>query len=449
MSIRRLRTLAGLLAVAFAAALPQGAIAQPDTGQANFTRYVALGDSLTAGFVSGSLVQNYQRNSYPALIHRQATGRTSGFEQPLVTAPGIPAILRLNSLAPSITPVAGQGQPANLNLPRPYDNMAVPGADSDDLLRTTSGGLHDLILRGQGFSQLQQGLSLNPTFVTLWIGNNDALGAATSGIVIDGVTLTTLDQFTTNYLTAVGAIRQVGARYATATIPDVTTIPFVTTVPRDINLGGQVFRLHGPNGPLANDDYVLLTASSLIPQGFGIPTAIGGRGPLPDSAVLSASEVATIRNRVNGFNQVIRTSAQANGAALFDAAALLQRAATTGVNIGGVNYTNRFLLGGIFSYDGVHPTDLGYAVIANEFIAAINDTYGAEIPPVNLYPFIFGPPAFPTGASPAGGDFTVEEIVLTDAAWQGLRPIVDADKADKPEKANNGPKKPRRRGPRK
>ena len=52
--------------------------------------------------------------------------------------------------------------------------------------------------------------------------------------------------------------------------------------------------------------------------------------------------------------------------------------------------TSAFLTGGLFSYDGVHPTAFGYAYIANIFIDAINDKYGGEIPPVNLYPFVFG-----------------------------------------------------------
>jgi lysophospholipase L1-like esterase len=433
MNAKSLRTVAGLLAAAALAVAPQAVQAQPNTGSANFSKYVALGDSITAGFNSGSLVVNYQRNSYPALIYRQATGNTTGFEQPTVSSPGIPNILRLNALLPNVSlgPVPGQGVPTNLNLPRPYDNMAVPGADVHDLLFTTSGGLHDLILRGQGFSQIQQGLSLNPTFVTLWIGNNDALGAATGGIVNDN-TLTPLADFQAKYTAAVGAILSRNAKYATATIPDVTTLPFVTTVPKVINLPSGPFTLHGPQGPLQAGDFVLLTASTLIPQGFGVPEGIGGRGPLPDSVVLSAAEVATIRARVAGFNAIIRSTAQANNAALFDAEAVLRQAATTGINIGGVTYSSRFLTGGIFSYDGVHPTDLGYAYIANQFIEAINEKFGAGIPPVNLYPFIFGPPAFPTGASPAGGDFDVAQIVLTEEAWQSLRSVVDADKADKP-----------------
>ena len=74
-----------LLALALAVATTTAAFAQVD-----FSRYVAIGDSLTAGFASGGLVQTVQVNSYPALIHRQATGSDTGFEQPLVTPPGIP-----------------------------------------------------------------------------------------------------------------------------------------------------------------------------------------------------------------------------------------------------------------------------------------------------------------------------------------------------------------------
>ena len=35
-----------------------------------------------------------------------------------------------------------------------------------------------------------------------------------------------------------------------------------------------------------------------------------------------------------------------------------------GYMVGGINLTNAFLSGGLFGYDGVHPTDLGYLVMA-------------------------------------------------------------------------------------
>jgi hypothetical protein len=126
-----------------------GAAAAQNTGSASFTRYVAMGDSLTAGFNSGGLVRDVQVNSYPALIWRQATGGAGGFEQPLVSQPGIPPLLILTGLTSAPTPRSSQnGSPLNLNLPRPYNNLAVPGADVRDAVVTATGGLHDLVLRG-------------------------------------------------------------------------------------------------------------------------------------------------------------------------------------------------------------------------------------------------------------------------------------------------------------
>src|SRR3954452_8349625 len=134
--MHRLKTLASALALAFLVA--GAAFGQTvNTGTANFTTYVALGDSLTAGFSSGALLRRYQVNSYPALIYREATGKTTGFEQPLVSNPGLGAgggVLVLQGLRPTvIVPTPDRGQPINLTLPRPYNNLAVPGATLHDL----------------------------------------------------------------------------------------------------------------------------------------------------------------------------------------------------------------------------------------------------------------------------------------------------------------------------
>ena len=56
-----------------------GAAAAQPTGSADFSRYVALGDSLGAGFISGGLVDEVQRHSYPSLIYQQLNGSLAGF----------------------------------------------------------------------------------------------------------------------------------------------------------------------------------------------------------------------------------------------------------------------------------------------------------------------------------------------------------------------------------
>jgi hypothetical protein len=62
--------------------------------------------------------------------------------------------------------------------------------------------------------------------------------------------------------------------------------------------------------------------------------------------------------------------------------------ATQGRNIGGLRFTSAFLTGGIFGYDGVHPTELGYGIVANEWISVINAN-GGNLPPVDLEPLVF------------------------------------------------------------
>jgi len=443
--MHRVKVLASLLALVL---LSAGAA----FGQADFTTYVAFGDSLTAGYSSSALSRTFQVNSYPALIYRQATGKTTGFEQPLISAPGISGldacnrpespiapcgILRLVSLgvAPTIVPTPGRGGPVNLNLPRAYNNIAVPGANVHDVLVTKFGGFHDVVLRNDprqaaAFTQLQEGLSLRPTFATLWIGNNDALAAATSGRVIEGVTLTPLDQFEADYRAIANAIAASGAKMAIANIPNVTSIPFVTTLSRFIPnpqtgqpaiINGQTVPLLGPNGPLQAGDFVLLTASSLLAQGFGIPAALGGNGQaLPDAVVLSAAEAATIRDRVNNYNAVIRAVANEKGAAFVDANTVLQNLATGGINVGGVTFTGAFLTGGVFSYDGVHPTAFGYAYIANLFIDAINDKFGNDIPPVNLFPFVFGTASAASSVSASIAADSLVPFVFSDGARRSL-----------------------------
>jgi lysophospholipase L1-like esterase len=451
MRANRIRTLTGALGAAASLLLPAAAAAQVDTGSANFTRYVALGDSLTAGFEAASLHVNAQNNSYPALIHRQATGGASGFQQPFISEPGIPGKLVLRTITasgiPVITPEPATGQPINLGAPA-YQNLAVPGADVHDVLATnaTAGGLHQIILRDKG-TQLQAALVQSPTFVTLWIGNNDVLGAATSGIVVEGVTLTPVAQFEADYRAITAAIAASGARMAIANIPDVTTIPFVTTVSRFVTLpNGVVFNLVGPEGPIGPNDFVLLSAAAAIQQGRGIPAQIGGAGPLGNEHVLSAAEVATIRARIAAYNAIIRAEATARGAAFVDINAALVDFAARGRNVGGILLTPAFLTGGIFSYDGVHPTSIGYGLVANEFIESINAQFDAEIPPANLAALMFAPG---TLASSAGGGKAMSfegllPFYFSPQAWNNLRWALRIPQTLAVDQ--NPPRRPRRRG---
>jgi len=410
------KILATLVAAVVLAAVPAGAV--------DFTTYVALGDSLTAGFSQGGLVETYQNYSYPKLLADQI-GATV-FEQPLVSDPGLPPILELQQLLPNpvIVPKSDTpGQPLNATYPAPYNNLGVPGASLYDLLFTTGdinnliagntdNVMHDLILRDGEHTALEQAIGLNPTFVTLWIGNNDILGAAVYATPIEGVTMTPVDNFQQMYQQALGALAQyTSADIVVINLPDVTAIPFVTTVKPYIELpDGTHVPLIGSKGPLPEDAYVTLGASSLLAQGIGIPVDLGGTGiPLPEDmqiiggqavpgVVLRQDEVAVINDRIAAFNQIIADTAAAVGAKVFDINTIFNRIAhEQHWGVGGLEISTDFLLGGIFGYDGVHPQKIGYGMVASELIDFLNTTYdlkklGEFIPNVNMYEIMTGSP---------------------------------------------------------
>lgn len=366
------------------------------TAGVDMGRYVALGDGLTAGFAAGSLHRDTQLGGYARLLAQQVRGASVAFEQPLMSDPGIPAVLQVRSsrlaTPPTLAllaPKAGLGSPINLTLPRPYDNLSVPGAKVGDVLRTStdSGGFHDLVLRGLG-TQVEQALLLEPTLVSLWVGLGDAVGAAISGIVLDGVTLTPTERFAADFNAIVQSLVAggVGAGVV-ATIPRPTDLPYVnaletvavdaaTGVPLEVD-AAQV-PLIGPEGPLSPRDFVLLTASRLLARGDGVPVSLGGSGvPLPDHAVLSRAEALQINRRVEEYNRVIRRAAADVGFAVVEAAALFEDWQRNGAGFGEGE-------GGLFSLDGVHPSRLGHALLTNAFIEAVNHTYEAEIEPLRV-----------------------------------------------------------------
>lgn len=366
--------------------------------QTNFTSYVALGDGLSAGFTNASLVEPHQRISFPALIARQAA--VAAFEQPLVADPGLPPELVLMSLIP---PVVGQkaatpGAPLRFDLARPYNNLGIPGSTVGDLLtRTTdAGGFHDLVLRGRG-TALLQGLSLRPTTLTLWTGTADVQSAVVGGRAVEGVTLTPVSAFRASLQSVVNAVKASGAFAVAANIPDVTALPYATTIrPIVVNpntgapvmVDGQTVPLLGPTGPLPSNSLVTLAASPLLLRGVGIPSSAGGTGqPLPDAVILDLAEASAIRERVVQLNQAISDICQAAGIPVLDLNAFFARVVSEGIVIGGVTLRSNFLTGGIFGYDGVSPTDLGSALIANEWIRLINER-GGQLPLIDLGPYL-------------------------------------------------------------
>ena len=167
----------------------------------------------TPAFVDSCWVKHGQTDSWPAIFARQAG--VSGFQQPIIGEPGLGPCQILTSLAPTFKYAPNTGKPENLTLPRPYDNLAIPGYLGASVVNcvTNTGNasvqqpLIDLVLRGSGATVLQQAASLKPTFFAIGVLGNELLGPATSGTVIDGVTLISKEAYAASYKTIVDTMK--------------------------------------------------------------------------------------------------------------------------------------------------------------------------------------------------------------------------------------------------
>ncbi len=228
------------------------------SGEADFTRYVALGNSLTAGYRDGALYTDGQNESYPSMIAAQMKFAGGGdFKQPLMPDNNGGLLLMGNVIANTKLYINDfiDGSPeiknANNNTPTtsvtdvltgPFNNMGVPGAKVSHLLASGYGNPAGIVAKTANpyfvrfassptTSVIADFKSQNPTFFSLWIGNNDALLYALAGADDTAETLTSVDNFTTYYNLLVSQIVATGAKGVIANIPDVTTIPSLTTVP--------------------------------------------------------------------------------------------------------------------------------------------------------------------------------------------------------------------------
>jgi phospholipase/lecithinase/hemolysin len=89
-----------------------------------------------------------------------------------------------------------------------------------------------------------------------------------------------------------------------------------------------------------------------------------------------------VQSTIASYNQVIQQQATAVGATLVDMHTYFGTL-QAGVSINGYTATTAFL-GGLFGLDGIHPTNTGYALLANQFIAALNAKFGSSIATVNV-----------------------------------------------------------------
>ena len=132
-------------------------------------------------------------------------------------------------------------------------------------------------------------------------------------------------------------------------------------------------------GTVNTDNVVnLITNYGLSQTLAGLFSVEGISLPLADKWVLLPSEQDEIKMATDAFNATIEATAAQAGLAFVDANSLLQQLFAGELTSGGFSPTSNLVTGGVFSLDGVHPTARGYALIANEFMRAIDATYGSN-----------------------------------------------------------------------
>lgn len=416
---------------------------QVASGSADFKTYIAVGNSLMAGYSDAALYHSGQVNSLPNIIAGQLQLAGSGpFVQPVVNseygiefpyfrpklvlgyAPdcnGVTSMVPIPAIGPR-DPLAPVGYPVN--------NMAIPGAKSFHLLYPGYAQLNPYYGRfatNPNNMVVQEFAPLNPTFFTLWLGDNDVLSYATSGGV--GDTLTSPAFFQQAMGGVVTALTANGAKGVMANIPDVTAIPFFTTVPYNglilsrqtlvdsINgamanlyqlpfryqLGQNPFLVADPTSPhplfkvrqMVAGEYVLLSVpqDSMKCFGMGIISKLTFMPwGIPSQYALTADEVAKVKDATTQYNQIIAGLATNFDLGLVDMNSKLMDI-QKGIVWDGIKMNTKFVTGGVFSLDGVHLNPRGCAVAANYFIDAINLKYGSTIPQVNItnYPGVIFP----------------------------------------------------------
>lgn len=233
-------------------------------GTANFSKYVALGDSFAAGYSDESLFMEGQKGAYPNVLAQQLVEAGGGEFKTPFASDNVGGLLFAGNMIVDkrlyfngTAPVRVAGTPTTEVTNRitgPFNNLGVPGAKSYHLVASGYGNVAGVpagtanpffarFATSNTTSPLADALAQSPTFFSLWIGGNDVLSYATSGGVgVDQTGNTNLATYRSTDITDPGVFASIfntvvnnltanGAKGVVANLPYVSTMPFFTTVP--------------------------------------------------------------------------------------------------------------------------------------------------------------------------------------------------------------------------
>ena len=369
-----------------------------------FSSYVAIGNSITAGYQSGGINDSTQRQSYARILansmgtqYHYASLAGRGCNPPLSN------VLTGTYFGPGSTSVTCDARSLG-SVTDILNNVAVPGARVLDPISSStvaSNALTTFILGGK--TQVQKALEAKPTFATIWIGNNDVLQAGLSGFLtpVPGVSpgiVSSQVQFQQSYDAMLKQLldSMPNLKGVLIAVLQVSGDPLVSSGDTLFKSAATKAFLNAATGKTVTVDpncsgstslVNILNLVAVIKAGTHPPliSCVAGVYPAPigDIFIFDAAEQVTLKAAIDGYNSYIAAKAAAIGFAYFDPNTILaaQRATNAIPRLPNFVAPNAgtVLFGSVISLDGVHPAAGGHVLIAQGLIATINAKYGTTL----------------------------------------------------------------------
>lgn len=228
---------------------------ETDPGNVDFSTFITIGNSLTAGMMDAALYDESQYYSLGAVLARQL--QPDAFNQPDIrsengyntlfsTDDQIFGRLKLDpSATPEVPSPTLNGDPITdyTGDRSALHNFGVNGIQVGDLLdpdlgvagSETFNRYYERFASEPGVSTiLGDAINADPTFFMLWIGSNDILRYITSGGT-NPDHLTDPADFQRDYRQVIESLmNQTSAKGLVATIPQILEVPLLTTIPYNV-----------------------------------------------------------------------------------------------------------------------------------------------------------------------------------------------------------------------
>ena len=232
---------------------PEIEVPAPSSGGLDLSNYLAIGNSLTAGFMDAGLYLEGQDQSTPAILAKQfmEVNPNLPFSQPTVPVDGS-GYIKLQALDLANQIFVFEQIPADPSwtdkIPGTYQNLGITGIRVKDI---TVNGYGASVEQGNPYfyrilapeeamkSYLDKVGEAEISVYTCWIGNNDMLDYAisggafgTAGLPVTGINgLSPVNEFEASYDALMSVLNGKGAKGILGTIPDIEVIPFFNLIP--------------------------------------------------------------------------------------------------------------------------------------------------------------------------------------------------------------------------